>query len=117
VLFIIGVGAAALISGRYLTPFISTLNAIRSGELDGVQTNITELDSLIEEVRSLRSNNKPLPDDFFSAVIKRVDTMASADKRMFISLINGKSENEIISELLISKQAFNINIWNVFAAS
>jgi DNA-binding CsgD family transcriptional regulator len=105
-----GIVAAGVISSRYLSPLMSALGAIRSGRLDGVKTNIKELDHIIEELRSLRAKDMPLPDDFFAEVIRRISAMTPVEKKVFHSFIQGDADRDTMRALFLTKQALNTHI-------
>lgn len=100
-----GIPASIFISRQSLNPVMSALNAIRSGNLDGVKTNIVELDQLIEQVKKLHANDRPFPDDFFEDFEKRVRMLTPVETTIFRYYLKGTAANEIMSGMFITKSA------------
>jgi len=101
----LGILASVFVVNRYLNPIMTAIDAVRSGKLDGLKTNIVEIDHMIGQIQNHREKGRPLPDDFFSDFKKRVATLVSVEKKILDFYIDGKSDKEIISVLFITKGA------------
>jgi DNA-binding CsgD family transcriptional regulator len=102
----IGIFASMFFGKRYINPIMSAFDAIQSGNLEGVRTNISEIDKLIEQIKNLRSANRPLPDDFFEDFTKRVGTLTPVETNIFRYHTENVNEKEIMSKMFITKNAF-----------
>ena len=105
----LGILASIVLSRRYLNPIIAALGAIRSGNLEGIKTNIVELDQLVEEVRNQRAKDRPFPDDFFAGFIKRVRMLTPVEKTIFRYYLDGMDVKEIMSKMFITKNTVRIH--------
>ena len=108
-LTVLGTLASIVLSKRYLNPIIAALGAIRSGSLEGVRTNIVELEQLIEEVRNQRAKDRPFSDDFFAGFIKRVKMLTPVEKSIFHYYLDGMDVKEIMSRVFITKNTVSIH--------
>ena len=116
----IGIFVSLFFGKRYINPIMSAFDAIQSGNLESVRTNISEIDKLIEQIKNLRSADRPLPDDFFEDFTKRVGTLTPVEKNIFRYHIDSISEKEIMSKMFITKNAFkkhNERIYNKLGVS
>ena len=104
---VLGIVVSGFIVNRYLNPITATLGAIRSGNLDGIQTNIVELDQLIEEVRNLRTKGMPFSEDLFNDFQKRIGTLLPVEKKVFDYYLAGMADKEILSSLFITKDTLS----------
>jgi len=106
VLILFGVLISIVISRRFTNPLVATLDALRSGNLEGVKTNVMELDQLIDEVKALRKKDRPYPNELFQDVLKRVDTLSPVETKIFHCFISGMARKDIMSAMFITKDAF-----------
>jgi len=104
-ILLIGAVISGIISIKYLTPIMSAFEAIRSGNLDGLRTNIAEIDDVIGEIRNIRTKGSPLPEDIFNEFIKRTGTLLPVEKKIFYYYIDGTADKEIMPALFITKEA------------
>jgi len=110
-----GLTGAFIFGKRYLlSPIESALIAIRAGKLEDVKTNIIEVDRLIEQVKTQRSDEKPFPDDFFADFLLSVKTLTPAEKRIFTYYINRSDDKEIMAGLFITKDALHKHNLRIF---
>jgi len=114
VLLTVGFAISLFIGRRYLNPIESALIAIRAGKLDGVKTNIRELDQLVEQVKAQRANNRPFPDDFIAEYYRRIKTLSPVEKRLLDCYINGADDKEIMTALFITKDALRKHNQRIF---
>ncbi len=101
-LILLGVLGAVYIGRKFLSPIMSALEAIRSGNLSDIKTGIVEIDSVIERMRE-HNKNEPLPADIFSGFIVRVRTLTPVEKRVFRLYLEGLDDAAILKKLYISK--------------
>jgi DNA-binding CsgD family transcriptional regulator len=104
-IMIIGITAALILSWRYIDPFTSAFRQIREGNLDGVRTNIVEIDDLIGQLRGLRDKDKPFPNDFIEGFTSRARGLTQTEADIFRYYVGGLSDKEIISHIFITKSA------------
>jgi len=107
VILVLGVIASYFAANRYLSPITSALDSIRSGNLDGVKTHIAEIDQLIDQIQNQSTNDRPFPDDLFSDIIKRSETLSPTEKKILRSHVDAMADKEIMSTLFITKHALN----------
>jgi len=104
-LMALGIGISVFVSKRYLSPIERMFEAVRSGKLDSLKTNITEIDGMLEQVRNLRAKGSPFPDDFFIDFTKRAKTLSAVERRIFNFYLTGADDKEIMAALFITKDA------------
>jgi DNA-binding CsgD family transcriptional regulator len=122
VLFLlVGIGASAFISHRYINPIAAGLAAIGSQDIDSIAgTNIAEINEIIGQIKARRKDTALLPDNLFEDFIARVKTLTPTEKTIFRHYSEGKTNSEILSLMYISISTFkthNSHIYNKLGIS
>ena len=112
---IIGIAVSLFFGKQYINPIISAFEAIQSGSLEDVKTNIAEIDKLIEQIKTLRSANRPLPDDFFEDFTKRIKTLTPVETNILRYQIDSVDEKDITSKMFITKNALRKHNERIYA--
>lgn len=116
-----GIGVAVLISHKYISPITVGLAAIGSQDIEQIaKTNIREIDEIIEQIKARRSDKDPLPSNLFEDFIAKVKRLTPTEKTIFKYYTEGKSNNEILSLMYISRSTFkthNSHIYNKLGIS
>lgn len=100
---LLGIAASALISKRYMAPIAAGLSAINLQDVDSIgKTNITEIDEIIEQIKSIRKDRSLPPDNLFEDFITRIRMLTPTEKTIFRYYAEGKTNNEILSLMYIS---------------
>jgi len=114
-LVLIGGAVSIFIGRRYLNPIMSALDVIRSGKLDGVKTNIVEIDQIIAQIRDQKGMDKPFPDDFFNDYKRRIKTLTPVEKNIFGYYLMDMDQKKILSALFITKNAVRIHNERIYS--
>ncbi len=111
-----GIGASVFISNKYIGPITAGLTAIGSQDIDSIsRTNIKEIDEIIEQIRSLRRDKAPLPEDIFTDFVKRVKTLTPTEKMIFRYYLEGKSTGETLELMYISANTLKTHNNHIYA--
>jgi len=111
----IGIGLSFLISRRYIKPVIERLSLLKQDSINNnVKTNIQEIDEIIEQIREKHANKSLLPEDLFADFIHRVKTLTPTEKIIFRYYLEGKTNEEILSQMYISLSTFKTHNSHIY---
>ncbi len=113
-LILLGTLGSVYIGRKFLSPIMSALEAIKSGNLQGIKTGIMEIDSVIEQMRR-HNKNEPLPADIFSGFIARAKTLTTVEKSVFRLCLEGLDDAAILKKLYISKSDLAVLSERIYA--